>query len=345
MTDTKFRVGYLERPAHPAFLEAMKAAPECEVVCLRLADGEAAVLDQLAACDGYYVRASRDELPVGLHVTEAFLARMPRLKVAATYGAGYDTVDVPACSRAGVAVCNQAGGNAEAVAEHAIGFMLALLKRMPECEAAIAGGTAADRSALIGRELHGRTVGIVGLGHVGTRCARYLRGFDCEVLAYDPYLDAATIAERGGEKADLEDLLARSDILTLHCPLTEETRGMIGSAEMARMPEGALLVTTARGGIHDEDAVLEALNSGRLAGAGLDVWQKEPPAPDHPLCRHPTVIVSNHAAGVTVESRTRVSRMAAEVFSEAGAGRVPPRMLNRDIAATVADRLAEARAS
>lgn len=341
MTRSTFRVGYLERPPHPAFLEAMADAPQCELVCLRIDDGEAEVLRQLSECDGYYVRASRDELPEAFHVTPGFLARMTRLKVCATYGAGYDTVDVQACTNAGVAICNQAGGNAEAVAEHTLAFILGLLKRVPECSAAIAGGTAADRSALIGRELHGRTVGLIGLGHIGTRVATYLRAFSCEVLAFDPYLDAATMTERGAEKVALDELLARSDILSLHCPLTAETRGMIGAAELAKLPEGAILVTTARGGIHDEDAVLAALQSGRLAGAGLDVWQKEPPEADNPLYLHPSVISTNHAAGVTNESRTRVARMAAEVFAEAGAGRVPPRMLNPEIAQEVARRLTE----
>ncbi|OWU83989.1 hypothetical protein ATO6_16445 [Oceanicola sp. 22II-s10i] len=343
--NSKFRVGYLERPMHPDFLTAIEAAQTCELVQLKLADGIDEIIRELSECDGYYVRASRDELPLPLHLGQELLDKLPNLKVAATYGAGYDTIDVPACSSAGVAVCNQAGGNAEAVAEHALAFMLAILKRIPECSAAIGSGTAADRSAFMGRELHGRTVGIVGLGHVGTRTAAYMRAFDCNVLAYDPNIDAETAQERGAEKVELDDLLARSDILSLHCPLTSETRGMIGTEALAKLPKGAVLVTTARGSIHDEDAVLAALQSGHLSGAGLDVWEKEPPAADHPLYRHPLVISTNHAAGVTGESRARVARMAAEVFCEAGAGRVPPRLLNPEIAERVAAALKDSAAA
>jgi D-3-phosphoglycerate dehydrogenase len=334
----QFRVGCLDRPVHEAFEQTARREPALCIECIALTQPPEAVAAALARCHGYYVRASRDELPRPFHVTPEFIARMPGLLLVASFGAGYDTVDVDACTGAGVAVANQAGGNAEGVAEHAIGMMLALLKRMPEAHAAMREGRMRERGAFIGRELTGRTVGIVGLGHVGTRTARLAAAFDCRVLAVDPYLDAATCKARGAEKVELAQLLAQADIVSLHCPLTRETRGMFGAAAYAAMRPGAIFLTTARGSIHDEAALHQALVSGHLAGAGLDVWEKEPPAADHPLLRHPAVIASPHTAGVTQESRGRVARMAAEAFIAAASGRVPPRLLNAQVLSRYAER-------
>ena len=337
-TDARFRVGFLHRPMHEAFQKHARSEPALELDCLAQDLPQADVIAALGQCHGYYVRASRDELPAPLHVRAALLERLPKLLVAASYGAGYDTIDLDACTRAGVAVVNQAGGNAEGVAEHALGMMLALLKRIPEMHAAMRAGAARKREAFMGRELIGRTVGIVGLGHTGTRTAQVVRAFGCRVLASDPYLDAATCAARGAEKADLAHVLAESDIVSLHCPLTDETRGMLGRTAFAAMRPGAIFITTARGSIHDEAALHEALLSGRIAGAGLDVWETEPPSPGHPLLSHPAVIASNHTAGVTHESRERVGRMAAEAFVAAAAGQVPPRLLNPGVLPHYAER-------
>jgi D-3-phosphoglycerate dehydrogenase / 2-oxoglutarate reductase len=334
-----FRIAYFEAPPHPAFLDAMSDADRCTLVRVPKETETSEALRLLATCDGYYARAARDELPQPLHVTEAFLQSMPRLLLVSSYGAGYDTVDPAACTRHGVAVCNQGGGNAEAVVEHALAFMLALLKRIPDATTAIAAGTAGDRRALMGRELFGKTVGIVGIGHIGTRMARVLSAFDCRILAVDPYLDAATMAARGAEKLDLPDLLAQSDVVTAHCPLTSETRGMIGQRELQLMKPGAFFVNTARGGIHDEAALLSVLQDGHLAGAGLDVWEREPPSADNPLVLHPAVIATSHTAGVTHESRTRLARMAAETFKDLSEGRLPPRIVNQEVEEVLLERL------
>ncbi len=336
--DVRFRVGFLHRPMHEAFQEHARDEPALELDCIPQDRADDAVIAALAKCHGYYVRASRDELPAALHVRAPLLERLPGLLMAASYGAGYDTIDLQACTRAGVAVVNQAGGNAEGVAEHALGMMLALLKRIPEMHAAMRAGAAARREDFMGRELIGRTVGIVGLGHTGSRTAQIVRAFGCRVLASDPYLDAATCQARGAEKVDLPRLLAESDIVSLHCPLTDETRGMLDRAAFASMRRGAIFITTARGSIHDEAALHDALVSGHIAGAGLDVWAKEPPAVDHPLLSHPAVIASNHTAGVTRESRERVGRMAAEAFVAVAAGRTPPRLLNPEALPRFAER-------
>jgi D-3-phosphoglycerate dehydrogenase len=221
-------------------------------------------------------------------------------------------------------------------------MMLSLLKRIPEAHAVLRAGTLGQRESLMGRELTGRTVGIVGLGHVGSRTAQLAKAFGCRVLAVDPYLDAATCAARNAEKTDFTRVLAESDIVTVHCPLTRKTRGMFGAAQYALMRKGALFISTARGSIHDEAALYSALVSGHLAGAGLDVWEKEPPAATHPLLSHPAVIASPHTAGVTHESRERVARMAAEAFATAAAGKVPPRLLNPDAVARYSARWSEA---
>ncbi len=332
MTGPRFRVGYLDRPMHQSFLDTAAEAPELEVIRLALPDGPDRILAGLACCQGYYVQAARDELPLAWHVTPALLAALPRLLLVASYGAGYDTIDVPACTAAGVAVLNQAGGNAEGVAEHAVGMMLTLLKRMPEAQQAMRAAGAADRGAFMGRELAGRTVGLVGLGHVGRRVAEILHlAFGCQVLACDPYLSAADCTARGATKVALPELLAASDIVSVHCPLEAATRGLFGVEAFAAMRPGAIFITTARGHIHDEAALLAALQSRHIAGAGLDVWACEPPPADHPLLAHPRVVATPHTAGVTQESRARVGRFAAEGFIAAARGDALPRLVNPEV--------------
>lgn len=337
-TRSPFKVAMVGPPAHPAFLDAL--ADECHLVRIPPDEPAERALERIAECDAYYIRSTTDETDPALHVDGAFLARVPRLLAVVSYGAGFDTVDVPACTAHGVGVFAQVGGNAQAVAEHALGFILAALKRMPEAGAAIRDGTAADRDRYMGRELFGKTVGIVGLGHTGGRLASLLAPFECEVLAADPYIDAETCAARGAAKTDLADLLARSDVVSLHCPRNAETIGMISADALGLMRPGAVLVSTARGGIHDEDAVLAALESGRLAGAALDVWQREPPAPTHPLLAHPAVLATSHTAGVTHEGRARVGTMSAEVLAVAARGTVPPRLVNEAVRDVLAQRLA-----
>ncbi|NMJ40575.1 3-phosphoglycerate dehydrogenase [Roseomonas sp. JC162] len=336
----RFRLAYLIRVPHPTFLETAAKDPALEVVRMTLDDGEEAALKILETCQGYYVKASRDELPKPFHVNDALLARLPNLLMAASQGAGYDTIDPGACTRAGVLLVNQAGGNAEAVAEHAVGMMLALLKRFPECHAAMREGRAHKREEFMGRNLYGKTVGLVGIGNVGTRTAAILNAaFHCRVLAYDPYVDAATVSDRGAEKIDsLRELCAQSDIVSLHCPLTPESRAMMAADSFAAMKPGSVLVTTARGSIHDEGALLAALQKGHIAAAGLDVWEQEPPPKDHPLLSHPAVICTQHTAGVTHESRAMITRIAAEAFSSFAAGRFPPRIINPEVKARVAER-------
>jgi D-3-phosphoglycerate dehydrogenase len=330
-TPQAFRVGYIDPPMYPSFVATLSAAPGIELVRIERGAGVEESLRALAGCRGYYVKASRDELPAPLHVNAELLAHLPQLAVVASYGAGYDTIDVDACTAAGVAAANQAGGNARAVAEHAVGMMMVLLKRIPEAQEATRAGQVAARERLMGRELANRTVGIVGLGHAGGQSAALLRAIGSTVVAFDPYLDAETCIARGARKVELAQLLAESDVISLHCPLTSETRGLFDAARFAAMRPGAIFVNTARGSTYDEGALYQALLSGHLGGAGLDVWEQEPPPAQHPLLRHPAVIASPHTAGVTHESRDRVARMAAEAFVAVAAGTLPPRCLNPQV--------------
>ncbi|PJX26173.1 hypothetical protein CAP48_09200 [Advenella sp. S44] len=332
MNSKIFRVAYFERPMHQSFVDKLQSTDGIELIKLQFSDGAQYNWKILASCHGYYARAARDELPREWHVTKELLARMPSLLLVASYGAGYDTIDVSACSAADVAVVNQAGGNAEGVAEHTLGMMLTLLKRIPEGNVDLRTGQIQRREQYMGRELMGRTIGLIGLGHVGTRLSSILRtAFDCKILAYDPYLDVETCMSRGAQKVELATLLRKADIVSLHCPLTEETREIMNKANFLQMQAGSIFISTARGSIHHEEDLLEAIESGHIAGAGLDVWDVEPPSSTHPLLKHARVISSPHIAGVTHESRQRVANMAADSFISLALGKLPERLLNPEI--------------
>jgi D-3-phosphoglycerate dehydrogenase len=247
-------------------------------------------------------------------------------------GAGYDTVDAGACTKAGVLVLNQSGGNRESVAEHVLAMLLTLSKRIAETDHLMRREASLNRNAYLGMEAHGKTMGIVGLGHIGTRVAELVRGlFGMRVLACDPYLSADEIAKRGAEKVDLDTLLAGADYVSINCPLTEETRGMIGARQFALMRPHAYFIITSRGSIHDEAALADALRHKKIAGAGLDVWAKEPPPLDHPLLKFDNVLVSPHTAGVTREARVNMGRIAAEQLLDALDGKRPPRIVNPEV--------------
>ena len=344
MTPNSNRVFYVNAVSHPVFLEILATRPDVHVDQLHNdspADVVGPVLEQAHA---YQIGATRDELALPFHGTAALLARTPNLLVVSSNGAGFDTVDVAACTAAGVLVVNQSGGNKEGVAEHVLGLMLALSKRIGETDRFMRAHPGISRTAFMGHDILGRTVGIVGLGNVGARVAELCRGlFRMRVLAYDPYLTEAEIAARGAEKVTLDTLLRESHFVSINCPRNRETLGMIGAAQYALMRPDAYFITTARGGIHDEAALAEALAARRIAGAGLDVWAKEPPEPDHPLLRFDNVLVSPHTAGVTHESRREMGRYAAEQMLAVLDGKRPPRLINPEVWEAYRDRFARIR--
>jgi D-3-phosphoglycerate dehydrogenase / 2-oxoglutarate reductase len=286
----------------------------------------------LAAAHAYQTGSTRDELARHFHTGAELLQQTPNLLLVSTNGAGYDTVDVKACTERGILVVNQAGGNAESVAEHVLGMMLMLVKRAVDCDRALRAGTLQDRADFTGREAFGKTVGIVGIGNVGRRVAELYGGlFRMPVIAYDPYVDAEEMRRRGARKVELDELLRSADFVSINCPLTDETRKMIGAREYALMQPTAYFITTARGFIHDEAALAETLRARKIAGAGLDVWDKEPPPADHPLLQFDNVIASAHTAGVTREARANMGKIAAEQMLAALDGRPVTRMVNPQV--------------
>jgi D-3-phosphoglycerate dehydrogenase len=303
--------------------------PDIEMHRLRFETPAAKNWEIMATCHAYCITSTRDEVPDEFKCHEALLARLPDLLVVSTTGAGYDTVDLQACTRAGVLAVNQSGSNAQAVAEHALGMLLALTKNMPWTDRSLRRERGLPRETFKGWNANRKTVGIIGLGEVGRRLARICRhGLDMEVLAYDPYLDAATCEARDARKVDLDTLLAESRYVSVNCPLTAETRNMIGARELAKMQAGSFLVNTARGGIVDEMALARALRSHHLAGAGVDVWQVEPPSLEHPLLAIDNLIATYHTAGVTVDSRLAMAQWNAEQVADSLRGKRPPRLLN-----------------
>jgi len=326
------RIVYFEKFADPVTGTILARDPSINVQRLELSNSDAENWQAFSGAHGYQIRAARDELPVHFFANSEFLARCPNMLVVSSMGAGFDTVDLDACSAAGVIVVNQAGGNAEAVAEHALGLMLALSKRVGETDQFMRAQDGIARNTYMGRNIQGKTLGIIGLGHIGRRMAELCGSlFGMRVLAYDPYLEDSDFVERGAVSASFEDVLANADFVTVHCPRTAETINLLDACAFGLMKPGAIFINTARGGIHDEAALFAALQSGHLSAAGLDVWAVEPPPRDHPLLSLSNVLASPHTAGVTHESRHQVASYAGEQLLEIFAGRRPPRLLNPEI--------------
>ncbi len=324
------RVFYVKYLADPVYAEILERRGDVRLDRLENESPDDMAEPVLGAAHVYQVGSARDEIARKFHVDAALIARMPGVLVVSTSGVGYDTVDVKACTDAGILVVNQAGGNREAVAEHALGMLIALSKRIPETNQVMRRARLVDRVAYMGNDVLGKTIGIIGLGNVGSRLAQLCRGlFAMQVLAYDPYLTAAVCAERGAEKVALDEVMRRSDYVSINCPLTAETRGMV-----------AYLISTARGHIHDEAALADALRKRQIAGAGLDVWATEPPPCEHPLLKFDNVLVSPHTAGVTRETRFNMGKIAAEQVLDALDGKPVSRKVNPEVWPNYAQRFA-----
>jgi D-3-phosphoglycerate dehydrogenase len=340
MSPNQKRVFYVKYLAHRSYEDVMRQRPDVRLDKLENESPEAQAEPILASAHAFQIGAARDEIAPHLHAGPALLKRTPNLLIVSSNGAGYDTVNVDACTAAGVLVVNQTGGNANSVAEHVLGMMRALSKRIVETDKIMRREANMNRNAYLGTEAQGKTIGIVGIGNVGTRVAALCNGlFGMRVLAYDPFLSAEEIARRGAEKVDLDQVM-QADYVSINCPLTAESRGMIGARQFALMKPTAYFITTARGFIHDEAALAEALERKAIAGAGLDVWAKEPPPLEHPLLKFDNVLISPHTAGVTHEARANMGRIAAEQVLLALDGKRPPRIVNPDVLPRYAERFA-----
>ncbi len=245
-------------------------------------------------------------------ITRWVIEACPDLRIIAVHGAGVDQVDVAAATDAGVVVTNVPGGNANAVAELVLGLMLSLVRRIPQCSWIVQHEGKWDEGRVLGDELRGKTLGVVGCGHVGKRVIGFAQAFEMAVLAHDPLISAEVIQAMGARPVDLATLLQSVDVLTLHVPLMDKTRHLIGASQLASMKKGALLINGSRGPIVDEAALFAALQSGHLGGAALDVLEKEPPAADNPLRGLPNVVITPHIAGSTHQVLTVLAQTCCE---------------------------------
>ncbi len=259
-------------------------------------------------------------------VTAEVLAAGTRLRVVTRAGVGTDNIDVPAATERGIAVLNTPGPNSIAAAEHTLAVTLATLRHIPLADASLRAGRW-ERKQFVGSELYHKTLGVIGLGRIGREVTSRARAFGMEVLIYDPYVSAATAEALGATALPLDAVLAGADIITLHLPLLPETKGIIGADELARMKRGAFLVNCARGGLVDEAALYEALTSGHLGGAGLDVFEQEPPV-GSPLLTLKNVTVTPHLAASSVEAQEGVGIVAAETTLAALAGELVDNAVN-----------------
>jgi len=268
-----------------------------------LTPAAAALPAELADADALVVRSATK-------VTAALLEKATRLRAIGRAGVGVDNVDMEAATRRGVLVMNTPGGNSVSVAEHTLALMLGLARAVPQANASIHAGKW-EKSAFSGTELRGKTLGLVGLGRVGTEVARRARALEMKVLAYDPFVAPAVAAEVEVELVSLDDLLHRADVISLHTSLSAQTEKLIDAAAIAKMKKGARLINCARGELIDEVALAEALKSGHIAGAALDTFAQEPPK-NSPLVGLPNVIATPHIAGSTAEAQEEVGTAIAQ---------------------------------
>jgi len=266
-------------------------------------------------------------------MTARVIESLDRCKIIARYGIGVDNVDLAAATRAKIVVTNVPDYCIDEVSDHAMALLLALERQIAAADRAVKSG-AWDVVAHSGvRRLRGRTLGLVGFGKIAMAVAAKAQAFGLRLLAHDPYLDASAIVGRGAEAVDFEGLLARSDVISIHVPFSPETRNLIGARELARMKPGAFLINTSRGGIVDEQALAEAVKTGRIAGAALDVLLVEPPPPDHPLRGLSNVILTPHLAFYSRESVIELQTKAAEEVARALKGEPPRSPVNPQVLA------------
>ena len=255
------------------------------------------------------------------------------MKVVTRIGVGFDAVDVPALSRRKVPLMVAGTANSPSVAEHALFMMLTLAKRAVEMHSCVKDNKWAARLGMLPYDLFGKTVLIIGFGRIGTRTAKRCLAMEMNVLIYDPYKPAAEIKAAGCEAVpDLDAALPRADFVSIHCPKSPETVGMFDAARLKRLKPTAYLINTARGGIVDEEALYDALVSGKLAGAGLDVFEQEPPPAGHSLFELPNVIMAPHVAGVTREAVDRMSEQTARnILSVLDGDPLRQNVINQDV--------------
>ena len=326
------KIVYLDTLPAQIGIDILENQSSIEVVKIKSDGDHALSFSELKNAHAYQVSAARDEVPKIFQVDKEFLSKTPNLLLVSSGGAGFDTIDVEACTEKGILVVNQTGGNAKAVAEHAVGMMLNLVKRINESDIALRKGWDGERTEFLGLNLLNKTVGVIGLGNTGGRVAEIcIKAFNCKILSYDPYVSCERFTQIGVIKSTLDELLRESDIVTIHIPLNKETKNMINLDFFLKMKKGSYFVTTSRGSIHNEEDLNVVINKGHLAGAGLDVWDKEPPDASNHLLKHKNVIATPHIAGVTKDSRNKMSEFVAKQLLNIMSGGEPERPVNTSV--------------
>jgi D-3-phosphoglycerate dehydrogenase len=308
-------------PLEKSGLDILRSAG-AEVTVVESAD-RPRLKEMVANVDALVVRSATK-------VTRELLAAAPKLKVVGRAGIGVDNVDVPAATELGVLVVNAPTANVMSAVEHTFALLLALARHLPAADASMKRGEW-DRKTFKGVELQGKTLGLIGFGKIGQRVGARARGFEMAVVFVDPAIDAARGRQLGAEKVTLDELLGRADVVSFHCPLNAETRGILGAEAIARLRKGALVVNCGRGGVVDEAALLAALESGHLGGAALDVYEQEPPSRPE-LVRHPRVIATPHIGAQTDEAQERIAVETAHMVIAALAGDEQIAAVNRPLA-------------
>lgn len=268
-----------------------------------------------------------------VHYDAALFERLPALRVMSRTGIGIDNIDLNAATEHGVAVCNTPDGPTQSTAEHTVALLLAVCKRVKAGNANLAAGQWGPRPTLTGMEVQGKTLGLIGLGRIGRKVAQICRlGLEMQIVAHDPFVSEQEAESLGVTLLPLDDLLAQAHVVSIHVPSLPETHHLINAARLAQMRDGSVLLNLARGPLVDPNALLTALDSGKLLGAGLDVFTPEPPALGSPLRDHPRIIATPHVATNTVDGRRRIERMAVENLLTFFRGERPPGLCNRELA-------------
>lgn len=291
-------------PLAPAGLELLRAQGGWNVVV----SSPKEYAEHLSDCDALLVRSA-------VKVNKDLLSKAPKLKVVGRAGVGVDNVDLDAATAAGVLVMNTPGGNAISVAEHTIGLMLALARSLPAASASTKGGKW-EKKKFQGNELRGKTLGVMGLGSIGREVVKRASGFDMKIVAHDPFVNPQTAADLNVELVSLEELYTVSDYISLHMALTPETHGILNAAAIAKMKPGVRIINCARGELIKQADLAEAINSGKIGGAGLDVFEKEPPEPTDPILTVENLLATPHIGGSTDEAQEIVGVRIAEQVVE-----------------------------
>jgi len=317
----RYRV-WITNAIHPAARAHLEQEAEVQVLQDATANG---LLREIGKADALLVR---------MPITPDAIRAGTRLRVVARHGVGLDYIPVQTCTEMGIPVVFTPDANTESVAEHVVGTMIALAHQIGRADRAVRNGRWNIRDGLVGVDIRARTLGIVGMGRIGTRVAEVCRGaFSMRILGCDPHLDSALIAARGAEPTSIDTLLANSDFVTLHAPLTKNNHHLVNARAIARMKQGAFLINHARGGLVDTAALTEALKSGQLGGAALDVLEQEPPMENLELLQLDNVIVTPHSAALTDEALLRMGMDAGDEILRVLRGEAPRACANPEVLA------------